>query len=71
MQNDRFTRNVEMFGEEGLRNEVKRLSNPTYSKNAFMYNLGIEAIEQKYGKSPTAKDFRNLLINPILPSELK
>ena len=67
----RYGKNVEMFGEEGLRNEVKRLSNPTYSKNAFMYNLGIEAIEQKYGKSPTAKDFRNLLINPILPSELK
>ena len=66
-----YGKNVEMFGEESLRNEIKRLSNPTYSKNAFMYNLGIEAIEQKYGKSPTAKDFRNLLINPILPSELK
>jgi len=67
----RYGKNVEIFGEEGLRNEIKRLSNPTYSKNAFMYNLGIEAIEQKYGKSISTKDFRNLLINPILPSDLK
>jgi hypothetical protein len=67
----RYGKNVEMFGEEGLRNEIKRLSNPTYSKNAFMYNLGTEAIEQKYGNPISTKDFRNLLINPILPSDLK
>ena len=67
----RYGKNVEIFGEEGLRNEIKRLSNPTYSKNAFMYNLGTEVIEQKYGKPISTKDFRNLLINPILPSDLK
>ena len=66
----RYGKNLEIFHEEGIRTEIKRLSNPTYSKNAFMYNLGNNIIENKYGKFPSVKDFRNLLVNPILPSDL-
>ena len=60
----------ELFDEDGLRNQIKRLNDPVYSKNAFTYNLGTNIIKKKYGEFPSVKDFRNLLINPILPSDL-
>ena len=65
-----YGRNYEIFGEDDLRNQIKRLNDPVYSKNAFIYNLGMNIIKKKYGEFPSAKDFRNLLINPILPSNL-
>ena len=65
-----YGKNYEIFGEDDLRNQIKRLNNPVYSKNAFTYNLGINIIKKKYGEFPSVKDFRSLLINPILPSDL-
>ena len=65
-----YGRNYEIFGKDDLRNQIKRLNDPVYSKNAFTYNLGMNIIKKKYGEFPSAKDFRNLLINPILPSNL-
>ena len=50
--------------------ELKRLSNPAYSKNAFLYNLGTNVLKQKYGKKPSVNEFQNLLVNPTLPSDL-
>ena len=46
------------------------VSNPVFSKNAFMYNLGENLILEKYGRFPRIKEFRDLLVNPILPSDL-
>ena len=65
-----YGKNFEIFGEDDLRNQIKRLNDPVYSKNAFTYNLGMNIITKKYGEFPSVKDFRNLLINPILPSDL-
>jgi hypothetical protein len=65
-----YGKNYEIFGEDDLRNQIKRLNNPVYSKNAFTYNLGMNIIKKKYGEFPSVKDFRSLLINPILPSDL-
>ncbi len=65
-----YGKNFEIFGEDDLRNQIKRLNDPVYSKNAFTYNLGKNIIKKKYGEFPSVKDFRNLLINPILPSDL-
>ena len=61
---------LEIFSEEEFRNHLKRLSNPVYSKNAFMYELGTNLIRNKYGCVPSIKNFKNLLINPVLPSDL-
>lgn len=66
----RYGQNLEIFSEEDIKTGIKRLANPAYSKNAFMYNLGNNIIKHKYGEVPSIKDFRNLLINPILPSDL-
>ena len=65
-----YGKNFEIFGEDDLRNQIKSLNDPVYSKNAFTYNLGMNIIKRKYGEFPSVKDFRNLLINPILPSDL-
>jgi len=60
----------EIFSENDIRNQIKRFANPAYSKNAFTYNLGTKIIKQKYGEVPSIKDFQDLLIKPILPSDL-
>ncbi len=66
----RFGTNFEVFNKETIKNQLKRISNPVYSKNAFLYNLGSNLIKHKYGAPPSVKDFRYLLVNPILPSDL-
>jgi len=65
-----YGKNVELFNEEVLKMELKRLSTPAYSRNAFLYNLGTNVIRHKYGKTPSVKEFQNLLVNPTLPSDL-
>jgi len=62
--------NFEIVSKENIKNQLKRISNPVYSKNAFLYNLGSNLIKYKYGEPPSVKDFRYLLVNPILPSDL-
>ena len=62
--------NFEIVSKENIKNQLKRISNPVYSRNAFMYNLGSNLIKYKYGDPPSVKDFRYLLVNPILPSDL-
>ena len=66
----RYGTNFEIVSKENLRNQLKRISTPAYSKNAFMYNLGSNLIINKYGEFPSVKQFRNLLVNPLLPSDL-
>ncbi|MHA1509372.1 MAG: hypothetical protein ACTSO6_11785 [Promethearchaeota archaeon] len=65
-----YGKNVELFNEEVLIMELKRLTNPAYSKNAFLYYLGTNGLKQKYGKNPSVNEFRSLLENPTLPSDL-
>jgi len=65
-----YGKNFEIFGDDDLRNQIKRFNDLAYSKNAFTYNLGMNIIKKRYGELPSVKDFRNLLINPILPSDL-
>ena len=66
----RYGKNFEIINKETIKNQLKKISNPVYSKNAFMYNLGSSLIKHKYGESPTVKNFRYFLVNPILPSDL-
>lgn len=65
----RYGKNFEFFNDEALITAIEKLSNPVYSNNTLMYYIG-NNILQKYGDVPLLKDFRNLLINPILPSDL-
>ncbi len=65
-----YGKDIQLFNYEVLKMELKRLSNPAYSKNAFLYNLGTNVLRQKYGKIPSIKEFQNLLVSPTLPSDL-
>jgi len=65
----RYGKNLEIFSDEDLITGIERISNPVYSKNPFMYHIG-NNILQPYGDVPSIKDFQNLLVNPILPSDL-
>lgn len=65
-----YGKDFAIFDESDLRNQIRRLRDPVYSKNAFTYNLGMNIIKKKYGEFPSPKDFRYLLTNPILPSDL-
>ena len=66
----RYGINFEIVSKENIKNQLKKISNPVYSKNAFLYNLGSNLIKHKYGELPSVNDFRYLLVNPILPSDL-
>jgi hypothetical protein len=66
----RYGTNFEIVSKENIKNQLKKISNPVYSKNAFLYNLGSNLIKYKYGEPPSVKNFRYLLVNPILPSDL-
>lgn len=65
-----FAKYYEIFSADDIKAEITRLNDPTHSKNAFLYDLGIKLIKGKYGDSPLVKDFKNLLCNPVLPSNL-
>jgi hypothetical protein len=65
-----YGKSNELFGENDLKNQIRTLQDPVYSKTVFTYNLGMKIIKKKYGEFPSIKDFRNLLMNPILPSNL-
>jgi hypothetical protein len=67
---NRYANYYEMFSEDDIKAEIKRLNDPTYSKNTFLYNLGSNLIKNKYGELPSVIDFKELLYNPVLPSDL-
>jgi hypothetical protein len=66
-----YGKNFEIFSKNELKNQIKSLKDPVYSKNVFTYNLGMNIIKNVYGEFPTVKNFRNLLINSILPSDFQ
>ena len=65
----RYGKNFEFFSDEALITAIEKVLNPVYSDNTLMYYIG-NNILQKFGDVPSLKDFRNLLVNPILPSDL-
>ena len=66
----RYATSFEILSQEIIKNRINFLLNPIHSTTAFSYNIGSQLIMKKYGGFPSVKDFRDLLINPILPSDL-
>jgi len=67
----KYAHHFEVYSEESIKNQLKLMCNPTHSLTSFSYNLGSNLIINKYGEFPSVKDFRYLLVNPILPSDLE
>jgi len=66
----RYATSLGIFSQENIKNRIKIFLNPVHSTTTFSYNIGSNLIIKKYGGFPSVKDFRDLLINPILPSDL-
>jgi len=66
----RYATSFEMYSQENIKNRIKIFLNPVHSTTTFSYNIGSKLIINKYGEFPSVKNFRDLLINPILPSNL-
>lgn len=66
----KYATSFKIFGQKNLKNTIKLIFDPLYSTNFFSYNLGRKLIINKYGEFPSTKNFQNLLLNPVLPSDL-
>jgi hypothetical protein len=66
----RYADRYEFFSSENIKNQIALLSNPVYSTTTFSYNLGSNLIMNKFGEFPAIINFKYLLKNPVLPSDL-
>ena len=66
----RYATSFEILSQENIKNRIKLFFNPIHSTTTFSYNIGSKLIINKYGEFPSVKNFQDLLINPILPSDL-
>jgi len=62
--------NFEILSQKYIKNTIKLIFDPAHSTTGFLYYLGSNLIKNKYGEFPSVKNFRNLLLNPFLPSDL-
>jgi len=65
-----YATNFEIFNLDTINNQLKKIYNLSHSTTVFSYSLGRNLIINNYGEFPSVKNFRNLLVNPILPSDL-
>ena len=66
----RYAINTEIFSIKEIKNIIKLIFNPAHSTTAFLYNLGSKLLINRYGEFPTVHNFREILLNPLLPSGL-
>jgi len=65
-----YATDFEVFNRDTINNQLNKIYNLSHSTTIFSYNLGRNLIINNYGEFPSIKDFRNLLVKPILPSDL-
>jgi hypothetical protein len=65
-----YLTSYEIYSNEMILNIVKTMNNPVYAITSFTHQLGRNLITNKFGEYPSPKNFRYILENPILPSDL-
>lgn len=65
-----YLTSFEIYNNEMILNIVKTINNPVFAITSFTHQLGRNLIINKFGDYPSPKNFRYLLENPILPSDL-
>lgn len=66
----KYALDFEVFNLDTIRNQLNKIYNLSHSTTIFSYNLGRNLIINNYSEFPSIEDFRNLLVKPILPSDL-
>ena len=65
-----YLKSFELWDSKNLDNKIEMLFNPVFKMSGFAYQIGKQLITDKFGEYPSPKDFRYLLENPVLPSDL-
>lgn len=67
----KYLTSFEIFGDEICKRMLNRMKNPALIMVATARQLGRDVIIEALGEYPSPKDFRRLLENPVLPSDLR
>lgn len=65
-----FIKSFELWDSKNLDNKINMIYNPLFKLSGYAYQIGTQLIVEKYGEYPSPKDFRFLIENPVLPSDL-
>ena len=63
--------NFGIFPEHNIIQRLKFIRHPLLATSIFSYHMGEKLIKKKYGERPSPADFKQLLTNQFLPSDLK
>ena len=63
--------NFGIFPEHNIIQRLKFIRHPLLATSTFSYYMGEKLIKKKYGERPSPADFKQLLTNQFLPSDLK
>jgi hypothetical protein len=67
----KYIKSFELWDSQTIENKIAKIFNPVFRSSEYAYQVGKQLIVDKFGEFPSPKDFRYLLENPVLPSDLK
>lgn len=65
-----YIKSFELWDSKSLDKKIAMLFDPIFKMSGYAYQIGKQLISDKFGEYPSPKDFRYLLENPVLPSDL-
>ncbi|MFX1389503.1 MAG: hypothetical protein ACFE9Z_05500 [Promethearchaeota archaeon] len=66
----KYALDFDLAPENLIRQRLQFIRHPLWSTYVFNYTYGEKLIKQNFGKNPSPEDFKKLLLNPFLPSDL-
>lgn len=67
----KYALDFNLVPEEYIKQQLKFIRHPLWSSYVFNYVYGEILIKEKFGKRPSPQNFKKLLVNSILPSDLR
>jgi len=65
-----YIKDFELWDSKSLDIKIKKIYDPVHKMSVLTPQVGKQLITEKYGEYPSPKDFRYLLENLVLPSDL-
>lgn len=65
-----YIKDFEIWDSTSLDNKIALIFSPIFKMSGYAYQIGKQLIIDKFGEYPSPKDFRYLIENPVLPSDL-
>ncbi|MFX1353246.1 MAG: hypothetical protein ACFFGP_04725 [Promethearchaeota archaeon] len=67
----KYTLDFNLVPEKYIKQQLKLIRHPLWSSYVFNYAYGENLIKEKFGNHPSPQNFKKLLVNSILPSDLR